>query len=397
MRGKSVVIVGLVGEGNNNITIKTEQVGCVIVSTSEKVVMQNIEFSSGSQEKSVIDIQEGEVILQNCNITGGGDGVSITKPTSVLTMTKCNISKSKKSGVLCDGSGVTVLIDKTNFRDCMVGLSISHGANPLVTGCLIAQCATGMLVSDDGRGCISDCNISMNQKPGILTHSGGNPVVMNTKIVDGTSNGLFVRNKGKGVLVDCEISKNYLPGIASCEESSPCIVRTQVKEGKNAGVFVYENGGGLFANCAMRENTMPGIEVRGGGNPIVVDSDVSRGQSNGIYLHNKAKGIFVRTSVTENTLPGMAVRTNANPLIYDCNLVAGKDFALFVSDKGEGRIVDSKIEGCSAQPLGIQDSHCDLHNCTIIDGKKNNVEEWLEKIPEGLGLMPEDMPDFSSL
>ncbi|KAL7718295.1 Right handed beta helix domain-containing protein [Entamoeba marina] len=392
---KSVVIIGLVEEGNNNVSVRTESSACVLVSAAERVMIQNVDFFTSAPMKPVIDIQLGELILEACGISGGEEGVSMSQHCSSLTMLKCNVTQCSKVGVVCNGEEVAVLLDKTTFRDCVNGINIQAGANPLITECLIVQCGTGILVTDNGRGCIVDSTISLNKKPGVLTHSGGNPVIINTKIVDGTSNGLFVRNKGKGVMVDCEIAKNYLPGIASCEDGNPCVVHTTIHEGKNAGVFVYENGGGLFAGCSMKENTMPGVEVRGNGNPIVVDCDVSRGQSNGIYLHNKAVGTFVRTSVTENALPGMAIRTAANPLIYDCKLVAGKDYALFASDKGQGLVVNSTIEGCSAQPVGMQDSTCVLHSCNIIDGKKNNVEQWLEKIPPGLGLLVEDLPDFT--
>ncbi|ELP94220.1 F-box only protein, putative [Entamoeba invadens IP1] len=394
---KSIILVGLVEEGGSNIFVKTESSACVLVSAPERVVIQNIDFTTSATAKPVIDVQQGELIMEQCGICCGEEGVTLFPRNVSLTMIKCTVTQCLKVGVVCAGDETTVLIDKTTFRECQTGINITQGSNPLITECLISQCGTGIYVTENGRGCIVDCSISQNKKPGILTHTKGNPVVINTKIVDGTSNGLFVKNKGKGVLLDCEISKNYLPGIASCEDGSPCVVHTSIKEGKNAGVFVYENGGGLFASCSMKENTMPGIEVRGGGNPIVVDSDVSRGQSNGIYLHNRADGIFVRTSVTENALPGMAIRTGANPLVYDCNLVAGKDFALFVSDKGEGLVVNSTIEGCSAQPVEIQDGNCVIQGGNIIDGKKNNVEQWLEKIPEGLGLLEEDVPDFSLL
>ncbi|EDR29957.1 F-box only protein, putative [Entamoeba dispar SAW760] len=392
---KSVIIIGLVEEGGSNVVVKTDSSACVLMSTAEKVVIENIDFTTSASMKPVIDVQQGEIILEGCGICNGEEGIIMSPHSSSITMIKCNITQCSKVGIACNGEETSILIDKSTFRDCGTGISISQGSNPLISESLISQCGTGVYVTENGRGCIIDCTISLNKKPGILTHSGGNPVIINTKVIDGTSNGLFVKNKGKGVMIDCEISKNYLPGIASCEEGNPCIVHSNIKEGKNAGVFVYENGKGLFASCTMKENTMPGIEVRGSGNPIVVDSDISRGQSNGIYLHNKADGIFVRTSVTENALPGMAIRTGANPLVYDCNLVAGKDYALFVSDKGQGVIVNSTIEGCSAQPVGTQEGNCTIHGGKIIDGKKNNVQEWLEKIPEGLGLLAEDIPDFN--
>lgn len=394
---KSVILIGSVEDGSSKILVSTQTSCCVLVSTQEKVVIQNIDFTTNETLKPVIDIQQGEVIMEDCGICGGEEGILLSQNAISLTMMNCNVSNCAKVGIECSGEKTTVFIDNSSFKECQNAISISQGSNPLINQCLISQCGTGICVTENGRGCIMDSSITMNKKPGILTHTGGNPVVMNSNIVDGTSNGLYVKNKGRGIMVDCEISKNYLPGIASCEEGYPCIINSQIKEGKNAGIFVYENGSGLFSNCQIRENTMPGIEARGKGNPIVIDCDVSRGQSNGIYLHSKSEGIFVRTNVTENALPGMALRTNADPLIYDCKIVAGKDYALFVSDKGQGMIVDSVIEGCSAQPIGMQDSSTKIERCKIIDGKKNNIEEWLEKIPEGLGLLEEDLPDFDAV
>ena len=392
---KSVVLVGLSGEGNA-VTVQMSSVSCVMVATSEHVVIQGIEFAT-TAAKPVIDIQQGDVVLEACTIDHGEEGVLLSHHGCSLVMTNCVVSNANKAGIVCGGAETVLLVDRSNIRDCQTGVHIYQDANPVISKTTIVQCGTGVVVTDNGRGCIVDSTLSLNKKPGILTNSGGNPVVVNTKIVDGNSNGLFARTNGRGVVVDCEIAKNLFPGIASCEEGRPYVVGTKVREGKNAGIFVYDNGSGLFVGCQLRENTMPGVEVRQTGNPILVDCDVSRGQSNGIYLHNKAGGVFVRTAVKENALPGMAIVNNADPLVYDCSLVAGKDYALYVNDHGRGLVVKSRIEGCSAQPLCLQDSHCVLQDCEVIDGKKINIEEWLEKIPPDLPLLEEDLPDFGAV
>ncbi|EDR27555.1 hypothetical protein, conserved [Entamoeba dispar SAW760] len=390
---KAIQIIGI-NEGKAK-PIVTSPRGCIEIDCPDKVIIKGLDLRN-TESKVVIDAKQGEACIDSCDISTAEDGVSVTHTAKVM-LTNCRICGCSKAGLHCGGKEIRCITRNVQIYECTTGVAIFNEANPLVSSCNITQCGIGLFVSEKGRGCITDTLISGNKKPGVLTHSGGNPVLNNTKIVDGSSNGVFVRSKGKGVFVGCEISKNNLPGIASCEGGEPLVVSSAICEGRNAGVFVYDNGKGIFAQCQIRDNTMPGIEVRASGNPIVVGCEVSRGQSNGIYIHNKGTGLFAQTKVNENTLPGVAVRTSGDPILCDCELVAGKDNALFVSDKGKGVILNTLIEGCSAQPMVIQDGEPLMVGCSVVDGKKNNVQAWINAIPEHLGLLEEDMPDFDAV
>ncbi|KAL7721363.1 Right handed beta helix domain-containing protein [Entamoeba marina] len=387
---KPLQLIGFTESKQKPIIISARS--CIEIDTEEKVMIKGLDLRN-SDAKVVVDVKQGETAVDNCDISAAEDGVSVTR-TARLMLTNCRICTCTKAGLHCGGRDIRCVTRNVHIYECTTGVAIFNEANPLISGCNITQCGIGLFVSEKGRGCITDTLISGNKKPGVLTHSGGNPVLSNTKIVDGSSNGVFVRSKGRGVFVECEISKNNLPGIASCEGGEPFVVNSAICEGRNAGVFVYDNGKGIFNGCTIRDNTMPGVEVRASGNPIVVGCEVSRGQSNGIYVHNKGVGLFAQTKVTENTLPGVAVRTGGDPIICDCELIAGKDNALFVSDKGKGVILNTLVEGCSAQPMVVQDGQPLMVGCQVVDGKKNNVQSWINAIPVGLTLLDEDMPNF---
>ena len=390
---RPIQIIGVV-EGKQRPIINLGA-GGFKVETQDCAIIKGLDIRS-NEVKTVIDITQGEVSIEDCEINSSEDGISVSK-TSHVMISNCKITGCMKAGIHVAGGENSCVIRKVLIHECTTGISIFNEANPLINDCTITQCGIGLFVSEKGRGCISDSIISSNKKPGILTHSGGNPVLSNTRIVDGNSNGVFVRSKGRGIFVGCEVSKNLLPGIASCEGGDPLVISSNICDGKNAGVFVYDNGKGIFKQCTIRDNTMPGIEVRASGNPIVVGCEVSRGQSNGIYIHNKGGGFFAQTRVTENTLPGVAIRTTGNPVICDCELIAGKDNALFVSDKGKGVVLNTLVEGCSAQPMVIQDGTPSMVGCKVVDGKKNNVQDWINLIPSNLPLLDEDVPDFSQL
>ncbi|ELP86115.1 F-box only protein, putative [Entamoeba invadens IP1] len=390
---KPIQIIG-VTEGKQKPIISSAR-ECIEIDCPDKVMIKGLDLRN-NESKVVLDIKRGEACVDSCDISNAEDGVSVTH-SAKLMITNSRIWGCSKAGLHCGGKDTRCISRNVQIFECMTGVAIFNDANPLISVCNITQCGIGLFVSEKGRGCITDTLISGNKKPGVLTHSGGNPVLNNTKILDGSSNGVFVRSKGRGVFVGCEISKNNLPGIASCEGGEPLVVGGQICEGRNAGVFVYDNGKGIFSGCQIKDNMMPGIEVRASGNPIVVGCEVSRGQSNGIYVHNKGTGLFAQTKVNENTLPGVAVRTSGDPILCDCELVAGKDNALFVSDKGKGVVLNTLVEGCSAQPMVIQDGQPLMVGCSVVDGKKNNVQAWINNIPEGLGLLEEDVPDFSQV
>ena len=387
---KPLQIIGITEGKQKPVIVNSKD--CFEIVCQDKVIIKGLDIQNKGS-KTVIEAKEGELCIDSCQISSAEDGVLVTHTAKVM-ITSSKICDCSKAGLHCTGQNIRCIVRDVQIFECVTGVAIFSEANPMIAQSTITQCGIGLFVSEKGRGCITDTVITGNKKPGVLTHSLGNPVINNTKIIDGSSNGVFVRSKGKGVFVGCEISKNTLPGIASCEGGDPLVVSSSISEGRNAGIFVYDNGKGIFSNCQIKDNSMPGIEVRASGNPIVVGCEVSRGQSNGIYIHNKGTGLFAQTKVNENTLPGVAVRTSGDPILCQCELVAGKDNALFVSDKGKGVVLNTVIEGCSAQPMVIQDAQPLMLGCSVIDGKKNNVQNWINSIPENLGLLEEDMPDF---
>ena len=148
---KSLVLIGLTEDNSTNIVVRTESSCCVMISTSEKVVIQNIEFTTNETLKPVIDIQQGEVIIEDCSISGCEEGVLLSQQATSLTMMNCNVSNCAKVGIECTGEETTIFIDKSNFKECSNAISISQGSNPLINECLISECGTGIYVAENGR------------------------------------------------------------------------------------------------------------------------------------------------------------------------------------------------------------------------------------------------------
>ena len=114
---KSLILIGQVEDNSSNVLVRTQSSCCVLIQTQDKVVFQNIDFTTQEPTKPVFEIKNGEVIMEDCGISGGEDGVSLSSQTVSLTMLKCNVSNCSKAGIECTGEETTIFIDKTNFKE----------------------------------------------------------------------------------------------------------------------------------------------------------------------------------------------------------------------------------------------------------------------------------------
>ena len=86
------------------------------------------------------------------------------------------------------------------------GVQITQGANPTLLRVRVQGCEVGVLVTEQGRGRLEDCDIVDNQYQGVMIVAGA-PTLFRCR-VQRNLDGVWVERGGGGSVEECDLSGN---------------------------------------------------------------------------------------------------------------------------------------------------------------------------------------------
>lgn len=218
------------------------------------------------EEYNAVDIEQGDLILEDCDITSKGICVGIHGTTAAPTIHRCTIHHGSCGVFVYDGGQGT--IEDCDISDTETsGVEIWNQANPVLRRCQIKSAGgSGVYVNQDGRGVLEDCNIFGNAlseeminvagAAEVTVAGGGAPTLRRCRIHDGNSSGVFVAAGGRGELTDCEIYGNRFAGIQVGAGGSPTVRGCRVNRNGGHGVWVQVDGAVDLQGCDLTGNTL---------------------------------------------------------------------------------------------------------------------------------------------
>jgi len=289
----------IVGDGNlGDVTVRAEG-------------KDAISFKAASGRVSNLVLQQ----------TGGGEFSGVDIGQGVLELEGCDISGSFHVGVAIHGKAFAKLR----------GNKIHDGK------------ASGIYVYENGQGLIEDNDISGNALANIAIMEAGNPIVRRNKIHDGKASGIYVYENGQGIIEENDISGNAFSGIDINKAGNPTVRRNKIHDGKSAGINVYENGQGLIEENDIFGNAFSGIDISKAGNPTVRRNKIHDGKSAGINVYENGQGLIEDNDIFVNALTGIEIREASNPTVRGNRINKNVYKAVYVHDKGAGIIEDNDL------------------------------------------------------
>ena len=250
----------LVGDGSNpRAIIESTDSICISIQTNyaevRGFILREYPGKEGG-EFPAVDIQYGKAIFENCDIKSDSSHcITIYGLTSNPTIRHCKIHNGKKNGIL---------------------------------------------IAENGKGTIEDCDIFANEYSGVIIESGGDPIIRRCKIYDGKEIGVFVRNDGKGTIEDCDIFANECSGVTIELGGDPIIRRCKIHNGKENGVWVRDNGKGTIEDCDIFSNKHAGLHITSGGDPLIRRCKINHNELEAIWVGKNGKGTIEDCDLTNN-------------------------------------------------------------------------------------------------
>jgi F-box protein 11 len=204
--------------------------------------------------------------------------------------------------IIGEGHMEEIILDSTD-ADCLLmntenalvrGITIRGKAGPKKARVYAIDIPRGRLV-------LEDCDISNETLACIALHGpDADPVIRRCRIHDCASGGILIFQNAKGIISDCEIYKNTRAGIAIHQEGNPQIRRCRIYDGNQSGVYIYDRGLGTIENCEIYGNSLTGIEIKGESNPKIFRCKINRNRYQAIYVHERGNCQVQDSDLTGN-------------------------------------------------------------------------------------------------
>lgn len=355
--------IELVGDGAEQVTIESVGLPCIVMQTESALVrgfsLQH-RAAYGGHPAFGVDVPGGRLVLEDCTITSDSAApwsaaVFVHGPLADPAFRRCTVRGAACMGVLVSEQARGLLedcdISGNGTAGADPGLMTLFGGNPTVQRCrIVGGAGPGIVAGDRGQGTFDECDIAGNALSGVLTSQSGNPHLRRCQIHDGAANGIWATAGGRGVFEDCDLHGHALAEVAMTQGGNPILRRCRIHNGRNAGIFAAEGGWGTVEDCDVYANALAGVEITAGGNPLIRRTRIRDAAAhNGVLVWGNGQGVIEDSEIAGNGLAGIEIREGGAPVLRRTRVNRNGREAVWVHSYGAG-----SVESCdlTANPLG---------------------------------------------
>ena len=298
----------IIGDGKpEEIIIASAGASCILMQTDKASVRgltlrQETESGKGSEGFFAVDIPQGRLILEDCDITSGSlSCIGIHNEMTAPTIRRCRIHNSADSGIYIFRAATGTVEDCDIYDSRNVGVAIAEGAAPAVKRCSIRDGRdAGIVVWSRATGLIEECNIFSNAKANVGISEEGNPILRHCRIYRGKNSGVFVHNDGLGTLEDCEIYNHAAAEVAVTLRGNLTVSRCRIHDGEDSGLFISSEGRLVIQECEVFNNADAGVKVDTGGGAVIHRCGINRNGSVAIKVNEGGAAQVEECDLTDN-------------------------------------------------------------------------------------------------
>ena len=185
---------------------------------------------AGSREYHAVDVTQGRLELDGCNISGKSSTCVAVVEGASLRLHGSTVHGGGKSGVLvCDGSRAT-LEDNEIFGNGASGVQVRTGARATMRRNRIhGNIESGIWVYEGGQAIVENNDITSNGKVGVSVSARGSVTVRSSRINRNAGAGIWVRGGGRAVAEDNDMRGNFQGAWNIARGSEADVQRTRNK------------------------------------------------------------------------------------------------------------------------------------------------------------------------
>ncbi len=301
----------IVGDGEvDTVVVEAENSNAMLFRANIGRVA-NLTLRNKTDDWSCVDVAQGRLVLEDCDITSLGAGVTIHGGADPLIL-RNRIHGCGGSGVIVHDSGKGSIEDNDIFGNTLSEVTITGGSDPTLRRNRIHDgVQSGVHVYNNGNGTIEDNDIFSNAYAGVTIATGGDPKVRGNRIHDGKQGGVFVHTEGKGTIEDNDIFGSAFSGVEISEAGNPTVRGNRIHDGAADGVSVHQNGEGTIEDNDIFGNAHAGLRVREGGYPTVRQNRVNRNGYEAVWIYDGGGGKFQNNDLTDNERGAWDISSNS--------------------------------------------------------------------------------------
>ena len=311
----------------------------------------------GGEEFNAIDITQGRLELEGCDISCEGDACVLIRGGADPRLRRNRIHDGAREGVFVQEEGLGTLEDNDIFNNREDGVGIIAGSNPTLRRNQIHDNKhNGVFVARRGLGTLEDNEISRNAHAGVTVTTGGNPTLRNNQIHDNAQYGVLVYGRTRGTLEDNQISGNSYSGVhIQGNGSNPTLRHNYIHDNKLAGVVVYGRTRGTLEDNQISGNTLSGLQVKEGGNPTLRRNQINDNKQNGVSVSDRGLGMLENNQITDNLFFGVMSTSDGNPTLRRNRIQRNSKGGVNITNNGGGVLEDNDLRGNNGVNLNIAD------------------------------------------
>ena len=164
---------------------------------------------SGEPQWSCVNITQGRLEVEGCDITSQGDACVIIRDAADPRIRRNTVHDSKSVGILVHRGGWGTLEDNVIIANTNGGVHIASGGNPTLRRNTICNDKhSGVFVYSNGLGTLEGNDISANGEAGVEITAGGKPTMRDNRINHNVGAAVKIYNGGQGVFEDNDLTGN---------------------------------------------------------------------------------------------------------------------------------------------------------------------------------------------
>ncbi|MCB5909019.1 right-handed parallel beta-helix repeat-containing protein [Streptomyces pinistramenti] len=338
-----VTVVAAEGRGTVRITPRT---GSAVTVAAEAVKLTGLVVHGSDEERPAVDVADGQLELDDCEISGTAWSTVLARDTGTLAMRNCDVTNPKGAGIVVTSEAESVIEDCRLADLGASGIVIGEHGDPLVRRCTVRDArGNGLFVSGHGQGTIEDCDFSGTTQPAVALEDDSATRLLRCRIHRTKAVGLHIASRNQVLIEDCRIEETGKEGVTVTEHADPLVRRLRVARTAGRGLKVTDSARGRFEDCEVSASEDTGLWVGGAARPVFVDLRIADVRGTGVELTQDCTPELDRLTVTEPLGVGLRVAEDARPTLRRAVLTGGGGHGLEVCDTSEGRFEDVEITG----------------------------------------------------
>lgn len=281
--------------------------------------------------------------LTRCEVTRTEQAAVSADTRAELTVTDCAITAVHADALMFIEQS-RGLVQGTRVTDAEFGIAVTTGADPLVRGCVFADCRdSGINVHSAGRGTFQDCEVLDAGVVSVFSTKGGAPRVTGGRIRGGNV-GIAVIEKARG----------HFSGV-------------DVQGLTNVALRVRDESRAVFENIRV-ERCPAGLETLGnaGTTAELTDSRIRDFDMAAVATGGQSR-VTLRGVSAERGLLGFASVEESQLQVHDCEVTAVSMGGAHASGKSMLLARNLTVGGSEGFGLGAESAYVDVADCRFHD------------------------------